>query len=110
MIYLVSAIGLILASNVIAVFVIENADVSSYVDIGEICRLLGEPSTQCAAHGAYAGWIGCISAVVLFILLIAANRRFAVSVSRRSVGGEAFIASASVVLIVTAYRVLSEAQ
>jgi hypothetical protein len=110
MIYLVSAIGLILASNAIAVFVIENADVASYVDIGEICHLLGEPSTQCAAHGAYAGWIGCISAVVLVILVIAANRRFATSAGSRRVAGAAFVASAPLVVIVTALYVLGEAR
>ena len=110
MIYLASAIGLILASNAIAVFVIENADVSSYVDIGEICRLLGEPSTPCAAHGAYAGWIGCISAVVLVILVVAANRRFATSARSRRVAGAAFVVSAPLVLVVTALYVLSEAR
>src|ERR1700694_356916 len=110
MIYLVSAIGLILVSNAIAVFVIENADVSSYVDIGEICRLLGEPSTQCAAHGAQAGWIGCIAAAVLVILVIAANRRFATSTGSRRVAGAAFVASAPLVLVVTALYVLSEAR
>jgi hypothetical protein len=110
MIYLVSAIGLILASNAVAVFVIENADVSSYVDIGDICHLIGESPTQCTAHGAHAGWIGCIAAVVLVILVIAANRRFATSAGSRRVAGAAFVVSAPLVLVVTAFYVLSEAR
>lgn len=110
MIYLISAIGLIVASNAVAIFVIENADVSSYVDIGDICRLIGEPSTECAAHSVHAGWIGCIAAVVLVILVVAANRRFATTAGNFRVAGAAFVASAPLVLIVTALYVLSEAR
>src|ERR1700736_6534297 len=102
MTYLAGGLGLILISNAIAILVVEGGDVSSYVDIGEICHLLGEPSAQCAAQSVYAGGIACISATLLVILLIAANRRFATFANQRRVAGAAFVVSAPLVLVVTA--------
>jgi hypothetical protein len=107
MVYLASAVALIFLSNAIAVFVIETVDVSSYVDIMVICRLLVETTEQCSQPAVYAGWVGCWSAIILLILLFAVNRKHAPQCFNK-VGGAAFVTIAPLCIAVVACHFVLE--
>ncbi|MDA9464511.1 hypothetical protein [Bradyrhizobium sp. CCBAU 53415] len=108
MIYLISAIGLIFMSNLIAMFVISSVDIVSYVDVMVICRQLAEAPDQCSSAAQSVGWIGCISSVILILLLLAANRRFPGAPKFRRVGGAAFAVFIPLIVATAWFHLLIE--
>ena len=108
MIYLIVAIILIFVSNAAALLIIASVNVSRYVDIMLVCRVLDETTKQCTAKALYAGWTGCLAAAILLTILILINRRFPPRVKTFQLGSEAFVAFAPLVLIVVGYELWIE--
>jgi hypothetical protein len=103
MIYLVTAILLIFVSHAAALLIIKSVDITRYVDIMDICRVLDETTEQCTSSAIDAGWIGCLSAVILLVLLILTYRRFPPSTMAAKVGSRAFVALAPLVTLIVGF-------
>ena len=108
MIYLIAAISLIFVSNAAALLIIAGVDITQYVDIAAVCRMLEETVEQCTAAAVYAGWVSCLSAVILLVLLVATNRRFPPSVTAVRLGSAAFVTVAPLVAIIVGFNLWTE--
>ena len=71
-----------------------------------IARSATRAGVGCAASNA--GWIGCVSAVIVFFLLLATNHRYPAPGKLYRAGGRAFAAFAPLVLVIVGYNLFTE--
>lgn len=108
MIYLITALAIVLLSNVAATSIVWQLDASRFVDIMAICQRLGEPSEVCSTAAQDAGLTGCLGAGVALVLVLLAGGRRNPAVTQSRTGGTSFVIVGLLVLLLAGYHLAKE--